>query len=418
MYDKAKKALKEAQDILAQDAPSEDDIQRADKLMDECQELQEKARRLERAKDMGAKMTRPPFDFGEGDADESGENGGSAVKSGDVEKALKAAYAGQALTIDDATHAAVHVKAFKNFLHTGQRVPSAAIPASYKAAMQEAAGEGLELVPEEWFEEIVQAISAAGVIMPLARKVRSRRPVGHVPVLTASSAAVLTAEEGDYDEQEPTTADVDVQAYKFTRLSKCSDELVADGMFDLWGQILSPDFSNAFALAMDAYGTTGTGSGQPQGVVAGSTKGVDFASASAVTADELIDLKYALGYQYRGRPTTRFMGHDSTIKAIRKLKDSDNQYLWRPGLAAGEPDRLLGETLITNNNMDEIAASKKTILYGDFSFFWIFLREDITVKRLEELYAAKGQIGFRAYQRWDSHVMLATAFYHGLHPTA
>jgi len=418
LYDKAKASLKAAQDILAQETVSEDDEKRADALMDECQEYQKKAQRLERKDDLAAKFARPPFDFGEGD-EEPGAAPDGAVKSGDVDAALKSIYAGNIPQLEPEEHKAVHVKAFKNWLHTGRRVPSAAIPTAYKAAMQEGtATEGLELVPEEWSSELVTAISAAGVILPLSRVVRMTREQMHVATLTASAAAVLVAEEGSYDEKEPTTADIDVVAYKYTRLSKASDELVADNQFDLWGQILSPDFSNAFSLAMDAGGTTGTGSTQPQGVVVGSTKGVDAASASAITADELIDLYHSLGYQYRARPKTSFMAHDSTIKAVRKLKDSDNQYLWRPGLEAGQPDRLLGNRLVTNNNMATIAASAKTVLFGDFSYFWIFLREGITMKRLEELYSETGQIGFRAYQRWDSHVMLATAFYHILHPTA
>jgi len=415
LYEKAKKAYEDAKAILDGENPTKEDFDRADKLMDEMEEAQKKARTLERSADAAKAFGRPPFDFGEGEAVVPD----GATKSVDVDAALKSIYAGQVpqLTPDGAK--AVHVAAFKNWLHSGRRVPGAAIPTAYKAAMQEdTATEGLELVPEEWVTELVKAISQAGVMMPISRVVRITREKAHVPTLTASSAAVLTTEETAYDEVEPTTADIDVVAYKYTRLSKASDELVADSMFDLWGQILAPDFSNAFALAMDAGGTTGTGSSQPQGVVTGSTKGVDFASASAITADEVIDLYHALGFQYRGRPQTRWMARDATIKAIRKLKDSDNQYLWQPGLQAGQPDQLLGVPVVTNPNVAAIAASAKTLLIGDFSYFWIFLREGMTVKRLEELYAASGQIGFRAYERWDSHVMLATAFYHGLHPTA
>jgi len=415
LYEKAKKAYEDAKAILDGENPSKEDFERADKLMDEMEDAQKKARTLERSKDAAAKFSRPPFDFGEGEPPVPD----GATRSFDVDAALKSIYAGQAPQLKPDEAKKVHTAAFKSFLRTGRKVPAAAVPAAYKAAMQEdTATEGLELVPEEWIPELVQALSAAGVIMPISRVVRMTREKAHVPTLTASSAAVLTAEEGVYSEVEPTTADVDVVSYKFTRLAKSSDELVADSLFDLWGQILAPDFANAFALAMDAYGTTGTGSSQPQGVVTGGTLGVTAASATAITADEVIDLYHALGFQYRARPSTRFMANDSTIKAVRKLKDTNTQYIWQPGLQAGQPDILLGTPVVTNNNMAAIAASAKTLLIGDFSYFWIFLREGMTVKRLEELYAANGQIGFRAYERWDTHVMLATAFYYLAQKTA
>ena len=84
--------------------------------------------------------------------------------------------------------------------------------------------------------------------------------------------------------------------------------------------------------------------------------------------------------------------NDSTIKAVRKLKDSTGQYLWQPSLTAGTPDTLLGRPVKTSAYMPVIAAGAKTIAFGDFSYYWIADRQGRSFKRLNELYAANGQV--------------------------
>ena len=76
--------------------------------------------------------------------------------------------------------------------------------------------------------------------------------------------------------------------------------------------------------------------------------------------------------------------NDSTIKAIRKLKDSQGQYLWQPSLTAGAPDLLLGKPVRTSAYMPAIAADAKTIAFGDFSYYWIADRQGRSFKRLNE----------------------------------
>ena len=88
------------------------------------------------------------------------------------------------------------------------------------------------------------------------------------------------------------------------------------------------------------------------------------------------------------------MLNDSTIKAVRKLKDSNGQYLWQPSLVAGTPDTILGRPVKTSAYMPAIAAGAKTIAFGDFSYYWIADRQGRSFKRLNELYAANGQVGF------------------------
>ena len=129
----------------------------------------------------------------------------------------------------------------------------------------------------------------------------------------------------------------------------------------------------------------GDGAGKPIGLLHstnGAAAGVTAASATAFTADELIDLVYSLKAPYRRH--AMFLFNDQTIKAVRKLKDGNGQFLWQAGLN-GQPDTLLGYRYETSYHMPLIGAGAKPILFGDFSSYWIADREGRSIQRLNEL---------------------------------
>ena len=131
------------------------------------------------------------------------------------------------------------------------------------------------------------------------------------------------------------------------------------------------------------------------------------ASATALTADELIDLYYSLRVPYRKKAV--WLLADGTIQAIRKLKDGNGQYLWQPSLVANTPDTILGRPVVTSAYMPVAAAGAKTVAFGDFSYYWIADREGRSFKRLDELFAATGQVGFRGSERVDGKLILPEA---------
>lgn len=98
-----------------------------------------------------------------------------------------------------------------------------------------------------------------------------------------------------------------------------------------------------------------------------------------------------------------------TVKAIRKLKDGNGQYLWQPSLVAGQPDTLLGKAIHTSTFMPTIAGGSKTIAFGDYKYYWIADRQTRVFKRLGELYAVNGQVGYLGYQRVDGKLVLPEA---------
>ena len=264
--------------------------------------------------------------------------------------------------------------------------------------------DGGYLVPEEFERQIVMGLDEANVVRGLA-KVITTSAERKIPVAATHSEAKWTAENGAYTESDPSFDQKTIDAFKLTDLVKVSIELLQDSMFDLESYIAN-EFARAFGIAEEEAFCVGTGTGQPTGIFTanGGQVGVTAASSTAVTADELISLVYALKSPYRRN--AKFLANDATISAIRKLKDGNGVYLWQPSLQAGEPDKLLGYDLYTSPYVPQMEAGAFSVAFGDFKNYWIADRSGRTVQRLNELYSTNGQVGFVATERVDGKVIL------------
>jgi len=216
-------------------------------------------------------------------------------------------------------------------------------------------------------------------------------------------------EESALQESDDTFTQVSLSAYKLGTMLKVSDELLHDSYFNL-ERYVAGEFARGIGAAEEEAFLLGNGSSKPTGLLnstGGASLGVKAASATAVTMDEVIDLFHSVKSAYRKNAT--FVVNDATIKGIRKLKDANGQYLWQPSVTAGTPDTILNRPVRTSQFMPTAAAGAKTILFGDFSYYWIADRQGRTFKRLNELYAANGQVGFLASQRLDGKLILPEA---------
>ena len=269
--------------------------------------------------------------------------------------------------------------------------------------------EGGYLVPDEYERTLVEALEEENIFRQLAKIIQTSSGDRKIPVVATKGTASWIDEEGAYLESDDSFGQVSIGASKLGTMINVSEELLNDSVFDLESYI-SREFARRIGAKEEESFFTGDGTGKPLGVLAetgGAEVGVTAASATAITADELIDLFYSLKAPYRRNAV--WVLNDSTIKAIRKLKDNQGQYLWQPSLTAGAPDLLLGKPVRTSAYMPAIAADAKTIAFGDFSYYWIADRQGRSFKRLNELYAATGQVGFLASQRVDGKLILPEA---------
>lgn len=209
---------------------------------------------------------------------------------------------------------------------------------------------------------------------------------------------------------DPTFATVTFNAYKFSSKAVfASAEILQDSAFDLGG-IIGGLLGERLGRVQATYMTTGTGSSQPGGIVTGSAAGVTAASATALTADEVLGLVHSVDPAYRVLSSVGFMMHDNILLYARKLKDANGAYLWMPGLQAGVPDRLVGYPVSINQQMDSaMTTGKKVILFGAFEKFVIRDVASVRFFRLEERYRDVDQTGFVAFMRLDSKVLQSAA---------
>jgi HK97 family phage major capsid protein len=231
-----------------------------------------------------------------------------------------------------------------------------------------------------------------------------------VPRSTAEGAAAWTAEGAALTASDPTLSSVTLSAYKVAKLLQISTELLADTGFDIVG-FMAEHAGRNLGIAVDTAYCTGTGTTQPTGFVGAATVALTAAtgtlgksglptSGAAVGADVLIELYHSVLPQYRARAS--FVMNDSTVKVVRKLKDTTGQYIWQPALVAGQPDTILGRPVFADPHMPAIGgASQKVIAFGDFGGYFIRDVTPIRFERSDDFAFGNDLVSFRAIYRTD-----------------
>ena len=169
--------------------------------------------------------------------------------------------------------------------------------------------------------------------------------------------------------------------------------------------------------------TVGVGTTEPSGIVtevvnSGLTYTTAAGQTSAIVGDDLINLEHTVDVAYRAG--AKYMFADSTLKAIKKLKDSYGRYLWLPGLAASDPNTINGYPYAINNDVPALGRNGSPLvgnnfmLFGDLSKYKVRrVAGEVTLLRLVERYADYLQVGFVAFMRFDGKLLDA-----GTHPIA
>ena len=264
------------------------------------------------------------------------------------------------------------------------------------------------LVPAEWDRRLIEKLEEENVLRKLGTIIQTS---GERKINVAASKPVgaWIEECGALQFSDPSFSQVILDAYKLSVAVKVSEELLADNAYDLKGFLIR-SFGAAIAAKEEEAFIVGDGSNKPTGILHptyGGEIGVTTEDATGITVDEVLDLVYKLKRPYRAKAA--FIMADSTLAAIRKMKDGNGQYIWQPALTAGEPDRLMGYPIFTSAFVPTIAASTPVMAFGDFSYYNIADRGPRTFAALNELYAANGQAAFVAKERVDGKLILPEA---------
>ena len=261
---------------------------------------------------------------------------------------------------------------------------------------------GGNTVPTSFYGQLWAHLIETAQIVNYATVIRTESGENlEFPTTTAHSSGALTAENAAIAESDPAFAKRTLGAYKYATLIQAPKELIDDTGVDLEGY-LAMQAGRAVGNALGAHLVTGTGTSQPTGIMTSTTLGVTGTAslAGAFTADNLIDLYYSVISPYRNSSKAAWLMRDASLATVRKLKGSDNNYLWVPGLA-GSPDTILGKPVATDPNVAAVALSAKSVAFGDMSAYYVRLAGGIRFERSDDFAFNTDQVTFRAIVRGD-----------------
>ena len=264
------------------------------------------------------------------------------------------------------------------------------------------------LAPDEFERTLVEALEEQHIFRQFAHVITTSSGDRKIPVVASKGTASWIDEEAAFPESDDTFGMLSIGAFKLATTIKVSDELLHDSVFDV-ASYIAKEFARRIGAAEEEAFFTGNGTGRPTGILnatGGAETGVTSVGAN-ISFDDVIDLYYSLRSPYRRNAV--FMMNDSTVRALRKLKNGSGDYLWQPSVTAGTPDTILNRPVYTSSYMPTVAAGAKSILFGDMSYYWIADREGRTFQRLNELYAPTGQVGFLSFERVDGKLILPEA---------
>jgi HK97 family phage major capsid protein len=274
--------------------------------------------------------------------------------------------------------------------------------------------EGGFTVATEYMKSLEQAMKAYGGMLQVAT------------IMNTGSGATMnfptadpTAEVGAIIGQNATVSRVDttfgnvaLDTYKYTSNDIAIPwELIQDAFIDIEAYI-NEVLAMRLGRILNTHCTTGTGTGQPRGVVTAATLGKTGTTGQTLSViyDDLVDLEHSVDPAYRALPGVGYMMHDSSVKVVRKIKDTQGRPLFVPGYEQGNPggapDRLMGRPITVNQDVPVMAANAKSILFGAFSKYKIRNVMDLTIFRMtDSVFTRAGQIGFVAFQRLGGNLI-------------
>lgn len=326
----------------------------------------------------------------------------------------------QAASGNEFSHAHDYAQAFDVWLRNGESkmpVEKRAVLEKFNRGMFESRDQSIGTnsaggytVPPGFLQRIVDTLKAYGGMLSAANVINtdSGQPLQWPTADDTGNVGAILAENTPAPEQDITFGTKTLSAYMYTsKMIQVSYQLLNDSAFDL-GAWLPTKFAQRIGRAINAHFTNGTGGGtQPVGMVPNLTVGKTGATGQTltVTYDDVVDLIHSIDPAYRDSGTGAFMMADSTLKAVRKLKDTQGRPLWEPSLQQGTPSSLLGYPIVINQDMPVMAANAKSIAFGDFNAAYVIRQvQGITLKRFDERFADALQVGFLSFARYDGNV--------------
>jgi HK97 family phage major capsid protein len=347
----------------------------------------------------------------------------------DYDRVYKKAYAGylryglSGISLDDA--ALVKSRRAKEY----RDMQETTTPGAYGAG-----GSGGFFVPVGFVRKIEDALRYYGPFLnggdgyPTIMTTATGSPLPYPTANDTAVTAELIGEGQQVTEDDVSIGQILFGAWKLSsKMCRVSLELLEDSAFDL-EDFLIKEFAKRIGRGVNSFCTNGTGNQQPNGLVTavlssgpittavGSASNDSVGGPNSIGSDDLVRLEHSVDPLYR--PNASYMCHDSTISALRQVKDKYGRPLWQPSLQDGQPGSVNGYRLLSNPYMSTLQSqasspqvTNTTMLFGALDKYVIRRVRDISVLRLGERFADFGQVAYIAFYRFDAQLLDA-----GTHP--
>lgn len=300
------------------------------------------------------------------------------------------------------------------YLRHGNNVSAEQAIAIRNAMSTTTPAEGGYTVPAEIATMVVDALKAFGGMREVSQVITTAggNAMNWPTSDGTSEVGEIVAENAAATGADITFGTVAVNPYKYSsKKIALPVELIQDSAIDVVAFVVNRLAQRLGRITNQHY-TTGTGTGQPFGVMARAGAGKTGTTGQTLTViyDDLIDLIHSVNRAYRSRGA-RFMLRDTTVAAIRKLKDTTGRPIWNPGdnesISGGAPSTICGYPYTVNDDVAAMAANAKSIAFGDFSQFVIRdVAGSTSLRRFDDsAFALNGQVGFCGWMRTGSNLL-------------
>lgn len=223
-----------------------------------------------------------------------------------------------------------------------------------------------------------------------------------IPYYDETTTAITMAYSTEFTELESSSGkfkSIELKGFLAGALTKVSKSLVNNSQFDIVNFVINQMAEN---IARWIENELLNGTDEKIDGLAKSKQVVTAAAANAITADELIDLQETVPDAFQ--PGCIWIMNKDTRTAIRKLKDSDGDYILQKDMTAKWGYRLFGADVYCSDNMSKMAAGKMAIAYGNMSGLAVKVSEDMNIEVLRERFATEHAIGVVGWMEIDAKI--------------
>ncbi|MDU0339577.1 phage major capsid protein [Bosea rubneri] len=268
--------------------------------------------------------------------------------------------------------------------------------------------QGGYLAPAEFSTEFLKELVEYSPIRAISSVRQTSAPSVIYPARIGRTNAKWKGENQPQEGSEPSFGEAEIAVKELNTFVDISNQLLADSAGAAEREVRE-SLAEDFALKEGTAFVNGTGGLQPDGFMQDArVPQIPNGHASNLSSDALISILYALPAAYRRNATWVMNG--ATIATIRKLKDSQGNYLWQPGLQAGQPETILGRPVVDAADMPGATSGEFPIAVGDFSAgYRIIDRQEMSILVNPYLLATNGVTRFHATRRTGGAVIRPAA---------